>query len=225
MPSFSAWRTKLPPRVMNAFSRIAEQEVQYLVVRELVGRRQQRMGLGGALDLLDLGQPLVAVAQLGPGLVDRAALEVDLGGEHDPAREIGIVRDRQELVPSLALLVHPVPEIRRRLAVERAERPGRDLGAILEVDVAVHVPEVRRRRPLVGAEGRELAGLVGGVRGLVVVLPDRVGDLRLDQFRDRFPLDQAAAEPEVDLLDVGRVVHDELLGDRQLADRRGGVVR
>ena len=56
------------------------------------------------------------IARRGVGGVDRAALDVDLGREHAAVREIGVVRDGEQLVAGLALAVHPVPEVHRDAA-------------------------------------------------------------------------------------------------------------
>jgi hypothetical protein len=95
------------------------------------------------------------------------------------------VRDRQQVVARLALNIHPVPKVRRVHRIECSERLLRHVLAVLEEDVAVEVHVVRHRRPLVRAEGRELAGLVGFFGELDVSLPDRVRDLRVHQLLDR----------------------------------------
>ena len=138
-----------------------------------------------ALDLLDLDQPLVAVARRGPGRVDRAALLSTSVGIHAAVGEVGVVRDRQQLVAGLALAVHPVPQILGMRRVERAERHRRHLGAVLEEDVAVQVQVVRRRGPLVGAERRELAGLVAWSAIALFSFQTRARDLGRHQLLDR----------------------------------------
>jgi hypothetical protein len=204
--------------------RVAQEVVEDLVVGELVVRREQRVRLRLTLDLLDLGEPLVAVTRLRPRLVDRSSFEVDVDRVHEPAGQVGVVRDRQELVAGAALAVHPVPQILGRLRIERAVRLLRDFRAVLEEDVAVHVPVVRIGRPLVRAERRERARLIGCVRRGVVGPPDRAGDLRPDQLLDRRVLDDARSKPQVDALYVLGVAHLQLRGDRQLADRGARVV-
>ena len=46
------------------------------------------------------------------------------------------------------------------IRIDRGERQRRNFLRVLEEDVAVQVAIVRRRAPLVGGEGRELARLV-----------------------------------------------------------------
>ena len=205
----------------------ADQEAHDLVVGELVVGRQQRMGLRLALDLLDLDQPLVAVARGGPGRVDRPAEAVDVGRIHPAVGEVGVVRDRQQFVAGLALRVHPLPQVFGMPGVERRERLVRHLGAVAEIDVAVQVAEVELRGELVGAEGGELAGLVVLVGDLDVLLPDRAGDLRAHEGLDRRLADERHQVAE-DLLHVGRIVRvlqDQRLRLRHLADRRARRVR
>src|SRR5271165_2882002 len=73
--------------------------------------RKQRMGFRLSLDLLDLGQPLVAVPRRGPGGIDRPAKAVHIDRKHASVAQVRIVRDAQKLVALLALSVHPVPQV------------------------------------------------------------------------------------------------------------------
>ena len=103
--------------------REAEDRLIHLVAGKLVVRRQQRMRLGLPFSLLDLDQPLVAHARLGPGGVDRPASGViDVQRVHPAVAHIGIVRDGEEFNARIALGVHPLPELRGFIGVERAER-------------------------------------------------------------------------------------------------------
>ena len=63
------------------------------------------------LGLLDLDQRLIAHPVFRVGLVDRPPMQVDLGRIHATIREVGVVRDRQQLVANLALVVHPLPQV------------------------------------------------------------------------------------------------------------------
>jgi hypothetical protein len=67
------------------------------------------MGLGLSLDLLDFDQALVAVSRSRPGCIDGPAEAVEVDGIHPPVTHIGVMRNGQQLVPRLALGVHPVP--------------------------------------------------------------------------------------------------------------------
>ena len=196
--------------VRNAARRIAQQERHDLEARELVVGRKQRMRFRRALELLDLDQRLVAHARLGIGGIDRAALGVDLGRVHAAVRQVGVVRDGQQVVAGLPLAVHPVPEVHRMGRVQGAERHRRHLGAVLEEDVAVEVHVARHRRPFVGAEGRELPGLVRLVGERDVLLPDGAGDLRGHQRLDRRTAHQnpdAVLEDALHFLRCGLVRH------------------
>ena len=183
------------------------------------------MGLRLPLDLLDLDQRLIAHPVFRVGPVDRPPVEVDLGRIHAPIREVGVMRDRQQLVARLALAVHPCPQVGRVGRIERAERHRRHMRAILEEDVAVEVHVVRHGRPLIAAEGGELAGFVGLVREFDVLFPDRVRDLGTHQRLDRRATEQVGAV-EVDSLNLFRavVLEDQRLRGRQLADRRTGII-
>ncbi len=208
-----------PGRAIDA----AEQILQNLVAREFVVGRQRRVRFRRALELLDLGQRLVVHPRLRPGRVDRPALAVDFQREHDAVGQIGVVRDRQQLVARLALAVHPVPQILRMTRIDRGERQRRNLLRVLEDDVAVQVAIVRRRAPFVGGEGRELARLVVLVGDFHDFLPHRAGHFWRDQLLDRLG-DERSGEEEVDLLYVLLASDLQLLGDRQLAQVRLRVV-
>ena len=151
----------------------AQQIFQNLVAGEFVVGRQRRVCFRRALELLDLGQRLVVDPRLRPRRVDRPALAVDFQREHDAVGKVRVVRDRQHLVARLALAVHPGPQVLRMIRIDRGERQRRNLLRVLEEDVAVQVAIVRRRAPLVGGEGRELARLVVLVGGFHDSLPHR----------------------------------------------------
>ena len=159
--------------------REAEEGLIHLVAGELVVRRQQRMRLGLAFPLLDLDQPLVAVASGGPGGVNRPAGGViNVDRVHPAVAHIGVVGDGEQLDARLALGVHPFPELLGiRWESSDAERRVRHLVAP-EENIAVQVAVAGHRGPLVGAEGRELAGMVVFVGDLAGFLPYRGGDLR-----------------------------------------------
>ena len=180
----------------------AAQEIfQDLVAGELVVWRERRMRFRRALELLDLGERLVVDPRLRPRSVDRPAFAVDFQREHDAVGEVRVVRDRQQLVPCLALLVHPVPQVLRMTRVDRGERHRRNLLRVFKDDVAVHVPIGRRRAPFVAGEGRELARLVVLVGGFHDSLPHRAGHVWGEQLLDRLG-DNGSGEEQVDLLDV-----------------------
>ena len=154
---------------------------KHLVAGKLVVRRQQRMRLRLAFPLFDLDQPLVAHARLGPGGVNRPAGGViDVHRVHPAVAHIGVVRDGEQFNARLALGVHPLPELRGIRGVERAERRVRHLVAP-EENIAVQVALAGHRGPLVGAEGRELAGLIVFVGDLAGFRPHRGSDLRVHE--------------------------------------------
>ncbi len=138
--------------------------VGVLEARELVGRPELPMDLRVALDLHHLDQPLEVAAQARVVCRDRLAGIVERL-EHQPLAAIGVVRNRQQPRALLLLLGHPRPELLLVGAVERRERHVRDV-QVTEDDVAMHVPGLRRGRPLVARQRRELAGPVVVDRGL-----------------------------------------------------------
>ncbi len=162
--------------------RKAEDGLIQLVAGELVVGRQQGMRLRLSLALLDLDQALVAVTGRCPGRVDRPpGGVVDVDRIHPAVADVGVVRDREQLVARLALRVHPLPQFRGELGVERAEWIVRYLVAGPEEDVAVQVAIARHRRPLIRAERGELAGMIVLVRDLDGFLPHRGSDLRVHE--------------------------------------------
>ena len=74
-----------------------------------------RMGLGCALELMDFGQRFVVHALLRPGGINRSSFAVDLQRKHNAVAQVGVMRDRQQLIACLALGIHPVPEIFRMI--------------------------------------------------------------------------------------------------------------
>ena len=200
--------------------RKAEECLEHLVARELVVRRKQRVSLRLPLALLDLDQALVAIARSRPGRIDRPpGGVVDVDRVHPAVADVGVVRDGEELVAGLALRVHPVPQFRGAIGVERAERIIRHLVARPEEDIAVQVAVVGHRRPLVRAERGELAGLVLLVGNLDVFLPHGRGDLRVHERLDRracIELEQIRENPVLLFLAV-RILHDHRLRLGQLA--------
>ena len=89
----------------------AQQIGENLEAGEFIVGRKARMRLRRALELGDFRQRLVVHAVLSPGGVDRPPFAVDVQRKHDAVRQIGIVRDRQQLVTGAALPIHPSPEI------------------------------------------------------------------------------------------------------------------
>ena len=172
------------------------------------------------LALLDLDQALVAVACGRPGRIDRPpGGVVDVDRVHPAVADVRVVRDGEELVARLALRVHPVPQLRGKIGVERAERIVRHLVAGPEEDIAVQVAVAGHRRPLVRAERGELAGLVLLVGNLDVFLPHGRGDLRVHERLDRcacIELEQIRENPVLLFLAV-RILHDHRLRLGQLA--------
>ena len=73
------------------------------------------MRLGCALELMDFGQRLIVHALLRPCSVNRPPLTVDLQRKHDAVAQVGVMRDRQQLIACLALGIHPVPEVFRMI--------------------------------------------------------------------------------------------------------------
>ena len=200
--------------------RKAEDCLEHLVARELVVGRQQGVGLRLPLALLDLDQALVAVARGRPGRIDRPpGGVVDVDRVHPAVTDVRVVRDGEKLVARLALRVHPVPQFRGAIGVERAERIVRHLVAGPEEDVAVQVAVAGHRRPLVRAERSELAGLVLLVGDLDVFLPHGRGDLRIHERLHRcacIELEQIRENLVLLFLAV-RILHDHGLRLGQLA--------
>ena len=96
--------------------------VPELVVGELVVRRKERVRLAGALDLRHLEERLPSRPRFGIGAVDRLAIDGLYDGEHQPIREIAVVRDREDIPSGFALVgLHPLPEATR---IGRAESVG-----------------------------------------------------------------------------------------------------
>ena len=85
----------------------AQQIGENLEIREFVVGRKARMGLRRALELGDFRQRFVIHPVLRPGGVDRTPFAVDIQRKHDAVRQIGVVRDREQLVARSALRVHP----------------------------------------------------------------------------------------------------------------------
>ena len=129
--------------------------------------------LGSTFMLDDLGQ------RLEEGPLARF-LRVRRIGKHQPARQIGVVRDGEHvaaLLPLQALLAQLLPQPGRVRAIGRdvADRAVDDLLGPKD-DVAVHVRELGLGRVLVGDEGGEAAvraAVVMGLGGILDRLPDR----------------------------------------------------
>ncbi len=213
--------------VRDAPRRIAQEHRHDLEAGELVVGRKQRMRLRRAFELVDLDQPLVAIARSGIGGVDRTALGVDLDREHPAVGEVRVVRDGEELVAGLALAIHPVPEIHGVKRVQCAERLRRYLSALLEEDVAMQVHVIRHRGPFVRAERREFPRLVRLVSHLDDFFPDASGDLRGHQRLDRWTSAQVIDDVQGELLHVllRPGLQDQRLRCGELADRRARIVR
>ena len=133
------------------------------------------MRLAVALDLCHLDQRFVRRAPAGIGRRHRPATGAD-HLEHQPARDIAVVRDGEHL-PARRLLigVHIVPQLAdRRVALSRII--GQDLiGLVLTVaehDDAVHIVAARHQRVLEPDESGELAGLVIAFDDTAVRCPD-----------------------------------------------------
>src|SRR6266487_2951141 len=69
---------------------VTEQDRHNLEAREFIVRRERRMGLRCALELLNLNQPLIANPRLGIGRIDRPILTVHFGRVHATVREVGV---------------------------------------------------------------------------------------------------------------------------------------
>ena len=138
-----------------------------------------------------------------PGLrprgIDRPALAVHFQRKHHAIGEVRVVRNGEQLVPGLALAIHPGPQILRMRGVHRGKRHGRNLLRILEDHVAVQVAIVGRRTPFVRGEGGERARFVELVGNVGDPPPDRACDLGADELLDRFVLEDGRGEEEIDL--------------------------
>ena len=205
----------------------ADQETQYLVVREFIVGRQQRVGLRLPLNLLHLNQAFIAVARGCPGRVYRPAQAVHVDGIHPAIGQVGIVGNRQQFVARLALGVHPLPQILGVPGIQRRVRHLRYLRTVAEINIAVQVAEIELGGVLVGAESGELAGLVLLVGDLHILLPDGAGHLRAHKSLDRRLADQRHQIVE-HLLDIRRIVgilQNQWLRLRHLAERGAGGIR
>ena len=202
----------------------AQQIFQDLVPGELVVGRQCRMRFRCALELLHLGQRLVVHPGLRPRGIDRPALAVDFQRKHHAIGEVRVVRNGEQLVPGLALAIHPGPQILRMGGVHRGKRHCRSLLRILEDHIAVQVAIVGRRSPFVRGEGGERARFVELVGNVGDPSPDRACDLGADELLDRLVLDDRSGEEEIDPLDIVLALDGQLSCDRQLAQVRLWIV-
>ena len=148
----------------------ADTELINFKIGPLVIGRQQRMSIGGALDLGDLHNRLVANALIGVFIVHRVARPVhEL--EHLAVGAIRVVGNRQTFDALISQRIHPVPETLRVLGIQPGKRYGRQFICAAEHDVAMQVTHiVGGRGVLVGHKGREMPG--------VVVLLSRIDDVR-----------------------------------------------
>ena len=179
------------------------------------------------LALLDLDQALVAVARSRPRGVDRPpGGVVGVDRVHPAVAHVGVVRDGEQLVACLALRVHPVPEVRGALGVERAEWIVRHLVAGPEEDVTVEIAITGHRGPLVRTERGEFARMIVLVGDPDVFLPHGGRDLRVHErlhWRARSKLEQVREDPVL-LFRAVRILHDHRLCLGQLAHERSGGV-
>src|SRR5262245_42498163 len=77
----------------DAAFRVAQQVGQDFVISELVIRREQGMSFGGALDLLDLVEALIAITGGCPRCVNRSAKAIHINREHSSVAQVCIVRN------------------------------------------------------------------------------------------------------------------------------------
>ena len=185
--------------------RKTEQSTEHLIAGVFVSRRQQGMGFGLSLDLLDFDQALVAVARGGPGRIDGSSEAVEVHGIHPAVAQVGVMRNGQQLVACLALRVHPFPQVFGMPGVQHAEWQRRHLGTIAEEDVAVQIAIVKLGGVLVRAECSELAGMIIRVGDLDVFLPGAARHFGAHKSLDR-RLAGEREEIEEDLLLLRGVV-------------------
>ena len=210
---------------------------------ELVGRRERRMLLARALALRDLVERFVLGAGLRPVTGDRVALEGG-GREHQPVREVAVVRDGEQLAAGALLVgLHPLPQVLGVLGHEGGERRqlvGERLAVTVD-DVAVQVVAAAVvGGPLVGDEGREAARIVVALHDRRHLVPHVERDRRILHRRRQLALAlqrDAFKHGRVGLLRIGvhllvpalehRVGHQlGVAGDDLAHDAHGiGVVR
>ena len=153
--------------------------VPRLEIGELIARREHRVRLAVALHLCDFVDRLPSHAALRVVAVERLLRGQRDIVKHHAAREIAVVRDRQQTAAGLLLVgSHPLPQF---LGVLRVILRDRDdlirLGlAVAKNDVAVEIVSVGRGRPLEANERRELSGLVVFLGGGGDALPHGPGD-------------------------------------------------
>ena len=150
-----------------------------LVVGEGVVGRQERMRLAVALDLGDLVHRLPLRALLDIGLVDGAAGILRVDREHDPVRQVAVMRQRQRAAPGLFLVgFQPLVQVQRvGRAYRRLGRVGhhlpRLLRALAEDHVAVQVVARHERGPFEPDQRGEPARVVVAFRRIDDLFPDR----------------------------------------------------
>src|SRR5262245_42596721 len=81
--------------------------------------------------------------------------------------------DGEQLVASLALRVHPLPQVLRVPGIEGAIGHLRHMRALAEEDITVQVYVVALGCIFVRTESGELAGMVVRIGNLDILLPDR----------------------------------------------------
>ena len=178
----------------SALRPLADAKGEDLEVGPLVVGRQEGMGFGGALDLRDLDERLVAHPLRRVVDVEGTARE-RLGLEHPAVRAVRVVRDRQRLDALVTQAIHPAPKVLGIRRIESAEGlPG--CCAAPEDHVPVQVAAVSRGGVLVADKGRQGARPVVAFRGGDDLLPRRSDDFGI------------------------RVQGNELLGARQVASSR-----
>ncbi len=172
-----------------------------LELAEFIRRIELGTHLGGALHLGDLHQRLPQLA--GPGVLggERAAVAVD-HVEHQPAGQVGVVRDGDEVDPRARLGgLQEGPQVLRTGAVDIAV--GIEGAGFLAVGVAEHdameVLAAGHGGPFPSEQGGELAGDVVLFGGVDLGLPGRLAHLgRVDLAQllvvlRRIVLDRGAA--------------------------------
>ena len=171
--------------------------VPALEIGELVVGRKEGMGLAVALDLRRLIEALPLRTGLGIFAVDRLAGEGLDDREHPAVGKIAVVGDGEHVAAGLVLVGrHPLPQVARIVAAERAHRDeGLDAAGLVAVvaedDVAVQIVAAGVRGPLVADEGGEAARIVRLFRRLDRFLPGaavgrRAGE-REQILRERCP--------------------------------------
>ena len=119
----------------------AHAELIDLEVSPFIIGRQERMGIGSALNLGNLHNRLIAHALIGVSIVHWVARPVHQL-EHLPVGAIRVVGNRQTFDALISQRIHPVPETLRVLGIQPGKRHGRQFVGAAKYDVTVQVADI-----------------------------------------------------------------------------------